>query len=409
MKISVQGLLRGFFGEHASLWLDKRFHGIAVSSVATGLGLAILSPILTLLAGVYGVSESSAGLLMAAYSGSSLLLLPFVGIIGDRYGRKPLLTGSLLIIGVGGVGLALTTTFWIAVLLRGLQGIAWAGISSMTITLIGDWYTGNEGNTAQAFRTFIIQATGVIAPLVVVWLVVVSWRLPFGLFALALPFAVFVWISFKEPASPETESRLGYTQSLYAVIQDRTILYILLSFFPRMVIRYGFLSFVSVLVISQLGYSPALAGILVSVAAGVKMVITSQMGRLTMLVADRYRIVVIGFLFAGSGLTGLGLVESVPLLVLATAFTGIGDGLLSPTQKGILVDNVSTEYRSGLVGIGMFSQNAGATAAPLALGALLIILNVHTVFVLTGIVNTVAGIVFVLYATRSEAKADSAQ
>jgi len=400
MKLSAHGLLRSFFGEHASLWLDERFHAITVASVATGLGLAVLSPILTLLAGIYGVSESSAGLLMAAYSGSSLLVLPFVGIIGDRYGRKPLLTGSLLLIGVGGVGLALTTNFWIAVFLRGVQGMAWAGISSMTITLIGDWYAGDEGNTAQAFRTFTIQATGMIAPLLVVLLVVVSWRLPFGLFALALPFALFAWVSFDEPASPEAESRLGYTQSLYAVIRDRTILYILLSFFPRMVIRYGFLSFVSVLVISRLEYSPALAGILVSVAAGVKMITTSQMGRLTAAVADRYRVVVAGFLFAGSGLTGLGVVESVPLLVVATAFTGIGDGLLSPTQKGLLVDNVSTEYRSGLVGIGMFSQNAGATAAPLVLGALLFVLDIRTVFVLTGVVNTVAGISFVLYASR---------
>lgn len=405
MKFSAHGVLRGFFGQHASLWFDKRFHVTTVASVATGMGLAVLSPILTLLAGVYGVSESSIGLLMAAYSGSSLLLLPFVGVIGDRYGRKPLLTTSLLLIGVGGVGLAFTTNFWAAVFLRCLQGLAWAGISSMTITLIGDWYNGEEGNTAQAFRTFTIQATGMVVPLVVVWLVVVSWRLPFGLFAAALPFALFAWVTFEEPASTENESRLVYTHSLYAVLRDRTMLSILLSFFPRMVIRYGFLSFVSVLVITHLEYSPGLAGILVSVAAGVKMVTTSQMGRLTAAVADRYRIVLTGFLFAGLGLTGLGLVESVPLLIVTTAFTGIGDGLLSPTQKGMLVDNVSKDYRSGLVGIGMFSQNAGATAAPLALGALLLFIDISTVFVLTGVVNTVGGVLLVVYASRSTAKA----
>jgi MFS family permease len=331
-------------------------------------------------------------------------VLPFVGIIGDRYGRKPLLSASLLLLGAGGLGLVFTTNFLIAVLLRGFQGLGWAGISTMTITLIGDWYDTDEGNTAQAFRTFTIQATGMIAPLVVVWLVVVSWRLSFGLFVLALPFAAFAWVILDEPASAEKESRLDYTQSLYAVLQDRTVLLILLSFFPRMVIRYGFLSFVSVLVITHLEYGPALAGILVSVAAGVKMVTTSQMGRLTTLVPDPFRIVIIGFFFAGAGFTGLGLVKSIPLLAVSAAFTGIGDGLLSPTQKGILVDQVSKNYRSGIVGVGMFSQNAGATAAPLAFGALLFLLEITVGFVLIGVLSAAAGIAFVLYARRMAIK-----
>jgi hypothetical protein len=56
------------------------------------------------------------------------------------------------------------------------------------------------------------------------------------------------------------------------------------------------------------------------------MVTTSQMGRLTAAVADHYRVIVAGFLFAGSGITGLGLVESIPLLVGATAITASATG-----------------------------------------------------------------------------------
>ena len=401
MTLTVQRLLRGVFGEHASLWQDREFQPMAVASIATSMGLAVISPILTLLAAVYGVSESSAGLLMAAYSGATLVLFPFVGIIGDRYGRKPLLVGSLVLIGAAGLAFTLTQNFWVAVFLRGLQGLAWAGISSMTITLIGDRYAGDEGNAAQAFRTFTIQATGMIVPILVVWLVVIAWQLPFALFALAFPFALFTYLSLDESAAGGTESRRSYTQSLYTVVRKPVVLPILLSFFPRMVIRYGFLSFVSALVITDLGYGPALAGALVSTAAGAKMLTTSQMGRLTNLVSSRFRIVIVGFLFAGVGLIGLGLTDAVPVLVLMTASTGIGDGLLSPTQKGMLVDSVSAEYRGGLVGIGMFSQNAGATVAPLALGGLLLVLDIGTVFVLTGLVNMIGGIVLVLVARRT--------
>jgi MFS family permease len=401
MTLSVQRVLRGVFGEHASLWHDREFQPIAGASVATSMGLAVISPILTLLAAVYGVSESSAGLLMAAYSGSTLVLFPFVGIIGDRYGRKPLLVGSLVLIGAAGLGLALTRTFWIAVGLRGLQGLAWAGISSMTITLIGDRYGGEEGNAAQAFRTFTIQATGMIVPIVVVWLVVFAWQFPFALYAVAFPLALFAHLVLDESAAEGTESRLSYTQSLYTVVRKPVVLPVLLSFFPRMVIRYGFLSFISALAITHLGYGPGLTGVLVSTAAGAKMVTTSQLGRLTALASSRFRIVIVGFLFAGAGMVGLGLTASVPLLVVATASTGVGDGLLSPTQKGMLVDNVSAEYRGGLVGIGMFSQNAGATVAPLALGGLLLVLDIGTVFVLTGLVNMIGGIILVLVATRT--------
>lgn len=401
MDLTVKRLLQVVFGRHASLWREQEFQPIATASIGTSMGLSVLAPILTLLAVVYGVSESSAGFLMAAYSGATLFLLPFVGIIGDRYGRKPLLSGSLVLIGAAGLGLALTRNFGLAVLFRALQGIAWAGISSMTITLIGDRYSGKRGNAAQAFRTFTIQATGVVVPIVVIWLVAFTWRLPFLLFLAAIPFALFAYLRLDESATDGTTSRLNYTQSLSTVVRKPVVLPILLSFFPRMVIRYGFLSFISVLAISELGYSPAMAGVFVSTAAGAKMVTTSQMGRLSATVSDRYRLIIAGFLFSGGGMVGLGMVESVLPLVAMAASTGIGDGFLSPTQKGLLVDSVSADYRGGLVGVGMFFQNAGATVAPLVLGWLLLTMDVGVVFVLTGIVNTVGGILLVLVAKRT--------
>lgn len=401
MSKSAHQVLQSVFGRHAALWFDREFQPIVAASIVTSMGLSILSPILTLLAGVYGVSESSVGLLMAVYSGASLLLLPFVGVIGDRYGRKPLLSGSLVLFGISGLGLSFTTDFRVAILLRALQGIAWAGTSSMTITLIGDRYSGEQGNAAQAFRTFIIQGTGTVVPVFVSSLVIFAWRVPFLLFFASFPISMFIYFTLDESATEDDESQVNYTQSLYTIIRKPVILPILLSFFPRMIIRYGFLSFISVLIITDMDYTPTMSGVMVSSTAGAKMITTSQMGRVSRTVSNRYYVVILGFLFAGGGLIGLGILDSVPLIVLMSASTGIGDGFLSPTQKGMLVDSVSADYRGGLVGIGMFSQNAGATFAPLAVGWLLRAFDIGTVFVITGFVSMVGGIFLIVIAKRT--------
>lgn len=72
--------------------------------------------------------------------------------------------------------------------LRALQGIAAVGISSLTVTLIGDIYVGADGAAAQGIQSSTNSANTVITPIVVGALSRMAWSSPFFLYLATIPF-----------------------------------------------------------------------------------------------------------------------------------------------------------------------------------------------------------------------------
>lgn len=130
------------------------------------------------------------------------LCAPLAGIVADRWGRRPLLLGSVLLYGVAGMsGLALDSLH--AILIgRSLLGIAVAGIMTAVTALAADYYEGAARERYMgmqaAFTGFgglvFIAAGGVLAE----W----HWRAPFAVYALAfLVWPAVLW-HLAEPPRP---------------------------------------------------------------------------------------------------------------------------------------------------------------------------------------------------------------
>src|SRR5215210_2769010 len=153
------------------------------TSIASVMGSQLVFPVLPPMMEQLAVSESAIGLVVSVYSIPMIFLAPLAGAIADLHGRRPLLFGGLLLFGLAGVAASFE---WVLVL-RALQGIGATAILPLTIVLLSDLVSGHQESGAQGMKVFLDRIGIFLIPLLAGLLAVVSWRLPFLLFALAVP------------------------------------------------------------------------------------------------------------------------------------------------------------------------------------------------------------------------------
>ena len=76
------------FGKGGNVIKDPRIQSLVLASGVLIMESAVLSPIIADLAVVFSVSDARAGLLMLAYTIPLVILVPIMGILADRYGKK---------------------------------------------------------------------------------------------------------------------------------------------------------------------------------------------------------------------------------------------------------------------------------------------------------------------------------
>ncbi len=93
------------------------------------LGFGMVIPTMPLYARHFGVSEAITGLLSASYSAMQLIFAPIWGRLSDRYGRRPMLLGSIAMTALGFLGYALAPSFSWLLVSRLFAGAATANLA----------------------------------------------------------------------------------------------------------------------------------------------------------------------------------------------------------------------------------------------------------------------------------------
>jgi MFS family permease len=393
--------LRTLVGDDADVLADRNFQLLLLASISSPLGASVVSPILTELTGPFGVSATRAGLLMSAFTAPAIVFIPLVGVLSDRYGRKPVLTAGLALFGAAGLavpaaaavppGVPLLTEFRAALGLRLLQGVGYTGIAPVLITATGDIFDGDAEATAQGLRFTTVGISLTVFPLVSGLLVAVAWSFPFLLYAVALPSAVAVWLVFTEPtgdssdestadsasdsgddsaadstsdtedgrdASPDggTESKTerGDVRALLRRVREPAVAATLLGRAVPGFVWFAFLTYNSVIVVGTLGGSPGEAGALVAVASVASAATTTQLGRVTSRFGARFPALA-GLVTTCLGLALVALAPAVPVgfAVGPLALTpGVPAALFGGTLVGGGFSVTLTLYRTAITGLG---------------------------------------------------------
>ncbi len=116
---------------------NKTLLVIAVIAVVNALGYGIIIPILYSYSQRFGLTDFQNGMLFAIFSLCSFLSAPIIGVLSDKYGRKPLLVVSLIGTALSFVLAALAqNAVWLFVA-RALDGIT-AGNIPVASAVISD-------------------------------------------------------------------------------------------------------------------------------------------------------------------------------------------------------------------------------------------------------------------------------
>lgn len=394
--------LTALFGEESSVVGDRSMGLLLLVNLSPPLGTALVSPLLDTLTSPYAVSEARVGLMITAFTAPSIVLIPLVGTLSDRAGRKPVMLVGLLLFGVGGTALAFTTDFEIVLALRFVQGIGFAGLTPIIVTSLGDLYEDNEEATAQGIRFASSGLVLMTFPLLGGALVAVAWNLPFVLYVLPFPVAILLWRYFEEPIEPTAATTSGgreQVRALAGLIRQPRVAAVLVGRSVPNFLYIAFLTYNSFVVVRAIGGSPEEAGLLVAVTSVAHTGAATQAGRITALFTSRLWPLVGATVSMALGLIVVGLAPVLSLALLGGAAIGTGFGVSLSLYRSAIT-GLSVRFRGGLVSTGSSLGRVGATVAPLAMGAAVSMLTgtlgfaaaVRWTVVATGLVSGVVGL-----------------
>lgn len=169
---------------------------ILISVLINVLGLGLVIPVLpklveTLAGGVEAGARLN-GLLFAVYAVMQFAFGPILGMLSDRYGRRPLLLASLVGTGIDYLIAALTQSIWVLFAARVIAGALGASLSTANA------YTADISEPEERARSFgLIEATFgmgfVLGPVLGGFLGNIDLRLPFFCRGAGLP-QLSVWL-----------------------------------------------------------------------------------------------------------------------------------------------------------------------------------------------------------------------
>lgn len=370
--------LSSLFGTEAEVVRDADFQILILANMIAPLGTAIVSPVLSTLTGVYGVSTASIGLMISALTGPSVVAIPLAGVLADRYGRKPILIAGLVLFGAAGTAVAFTTDFRVALGLRLVQGIGFAGLTPIIITSLGDLYEGTREATAQGFRFTGSGLTNTIFPIVSGGLVAVAWQYPFVLYAIALPIAAMVYLWFDEPSSvtearPNPSSGAGRSQwgQLWQLLSQRRVQAFVIARGLPSLVWIGFMTYSSSFVVVVMGGTPFQTGVLVAIGSAFFAGGATQAGHITELFDSRFRPLVATNLALGGGLLAVAFAPTLAVAAVGISFVGCGFGISLSLYRSIITGLAPEHLRGGLVSVAESLGRLAGTLAPILMGGVI--------------------------------------
>jgi EmrB/QacA subfamily drug resistance transporter len=130
--------------------------------------------------------------LAVGYLLASVIMVPLYGRLGDRYGRRKLLSIAIVVFSLGSLACGVAPTLAVLVAARVLQGLGGGGLMTLSQALIGEVVAPRRRARNQAYFAIIFTAASIGGP-VIGGLVVhhASWR---WLFFVNLPLcAIALW------------------------------------------------------------------------------------------------------------------------------------------------------------------------------------------------------------------------
>jgi ACDE family multidrug resistance protein len=350
-------------------------------------GVQLIAPSLPVMQEAFGLTESQLALVMSVYLLPAALAAIPIGVLADRVGRRIVFGSALLLFGACGLVLAFTTSYSMFLAVRFVQGLAFAGLLPITMTILGDAYSGNRLVGALGGRSVAISIGDTIPPVIGGFLASLDWFLPWLGQAVAIPLGVAVLLYLHETSSaPAPRTRpVSRTRALVDLFRRRPILALQYAGFLRMFMKFCILTFFPVFLVDVRSLSPVFAGFAVSLTSLAGTVLAAMSGRL----ARRGRPTAwlrMGMVGMGASLIAVVTLPWSGAILAAAAVYGAADGIMGVFTNSLVAAATGTEQRASFVSLTGAIRNLGKFVAPVAFAALLAFGSLSLSFTLVGVI-----------------------
>ena len=298
---------------------------------------------------------------------------PLSGWIIDRHGRIRFLVSMLMLYAVAGSsGLYLNTLIEI-IIGRAFLGIAVGGIMTTAITLIGDYYDGDQRQQFLGTQAAIMALSGTVFISGGGFLADVGWRYPFLIYLLAALAALMVLLFLKEPKRNTTKKQTEKAAIPKLAWTIYAIAFLGMITFYVIPVQVPFL----IAEISNVGNTET--GLAISLAMLIGGITSFQFPKLKRKLTH-YQLYGITFLFMGLGYGLISQASGYWMVIPGLMVSGLGAGLLMPNSNLCLVSMASPEVRGRVLGFLSSFIFIGQFASPLFFQPLVNATSIKTSF-----------------------------
>lgn len=296
-----------------------------------------------------------------------------VGPLSDVRGRKKPLLIALILYSVASILCAYSTSIWMLIFLRFIQGATGAAGIVISRASVRDMYSGTELTKFFALLMLVNGAAPILAPIAGGQLLhFVTWR---GVFFVLFVIGILMWLAvsfgLKETLPRERRSPGGLKQTFstfHLIITDRQFMGYSFSQGLVSAAMFGYISGSPFVLQDIFGVSPQMFSVIFAIN-GVGIIIASQLtGRLAGRVSE-LKLFIIGISLCAIGgvilllvvLLDAGLYAVIPSLFIVVSSVG----MVGTTSFSLAMQNQSETAGSASAILGLLPFILGAIVAPL--------------------------------------------
>jgi MFS family permease len=356
---------------------------LLASATLTIMAAAIIAPGLPEMQRVFAAEPGAGVLVRLSLTVTSLAIAvnaPIAGAWADRFGRRPLLVGSLVLYAVAGTAGLYVPGLIPLILTRVALGLAVGGIMTSISALITDLFEGAGRARFLGLQAAFASLGGVVfLPLAGV-LADLNWRAPFWLYgvsALIAPLAVLaVRDRPRRRGQPDATVRAaapahrGTVVGIYAVALLATLVFFMAP------TQLPFL-------LEPMSVPPALIGVAVGASTASSAVASLRYAGLRRRLGFG-AVTALSVVLLGVGWLIVGLTAALPVILAGVLIGGVGVGLAVPNLNTWLSELAPPARRGRILGGLVTAIFLGQFLSPLLLAPLVGALGIASTFVVVG-------------------------
>ena len=184
---------------------------IALLSMTPPLATDLYMPSLPEMTAYYQTTSSVTSYTMTIFFIFMAIGILILGPMSDKYGRKPILLGSILVALTFSIICAISPSIWLLIAARAIQAFGAGGMVAIATALIRDSFEGKEMSNVLSITQAIVLLAPMIAPIMgAVILAYFSWKMTFVALAV-LFFITLIGVFLLEETLPSEKRVSGST------------------------------------------------------------------------------------------------------------------------------------------------------------------------------------------------------